>query len=88
MKEGFYHFSIPCPPPGPHLLTLNIFSIFKYQECIYKEINVSENSSSYNCSPHPNHIQIPLKTICKNGFSQQLHDKPVEGILPEKNINK
>ena len=50
MKEGFYYFSTPCPPPAPHLLTLTIFSIFKYQECIYKEINVSENSNSYNCS--------------------------------------
>ena len=44
--------------------------------------------ASNNCSPHPNHIQIPVKTICKNGFSQQLCDKLVEGILPEKNINK
>ena len=35
---------------------------------------------------YSNHIQI--KTICKNGFSQQLCDKPVEGILPDKNINK
>ena len=74
MKEGFYHFSTPCPPPAPHLPTLTIFSIFKYQECMYKEINVSENSNSYNCSSHPNHIQIPLKTICKNGFSQQLRE--------------
>lgn len=30
-----------------------------------QEVNVSKNSKSYDCTPHPSHGQIPLKLICE-----------------------
>lgn len=75
-KEGFYYFF--------HLLLLLLIlptpDYFPFPTsgytlgCTFKEVNVSKNSKSYYCTAHPNHIQIPLKIICENAFSQQLYD--------------
>lgn len=87
-KEGFYYFFhflliiLPTPDYFPSLTSGYTLG------CTFKEVDVSKNSKSYYCTAHPNHIQIPLKIICENAFSQQLHDQPLERILRKKNTNR